>query len=201
MIGLGQARRINRSGDKSHFHQSRGHGGATDYEETATPDAAIRRSGRHIHHLLLQVRRQTSRAGVREEEGLNPVHIRTIHAQRIGMDAHERSGSDAIRQGYPWRKVNIHFAGPRQANINATSTQQGRNLQRNIENHIGLPQTANADRPWIGSTVTGINHHAVAVAGHRGQPGRIHGRSGWTESGGRLPGRGPATHIALTEVI
>ena len=97
MVSVRKTRRINRSSDKSHLNEGRGHGGAADHEKTTASDTTIRCAGRHIHHLLLQIGRQAARSGVREEKGLDPVHIRTVHAQRIGMDAHKGGCPCSIR--------------------------------------------------------------------------------------------------------
>ena len=49
--------------------------------------------------------------------------------------------------------------------------------------------------------MAGINHDAVAVAGHRGQPGRVDRRAGGTESTRWEPGRGTTGQIAFAEII
>ena len=117
------------------------------------------------------------------------------------MDAHESSGPAAICQGHPRRQVHIHLPRAGQAHVNAPGPKQISHLQRHIQNHVGLSQTTNADSPRIRASMTGVDDDAVAVAGHRWQSGRIHRRTGRTESTGWEPGRGTTGEIAFTEII
>ena len=117
------------------------------------------------------------------------------------MDAHEGRGPTAVRQGHPRRQVHIHFTGAGQAHVHAPRPQKVGHLKRHIQNHVGLAQTADADGPRIRPPMTGVDHDAIAVAGHGGQPGRIHRRAGGTESTRWEPGRGTTAEVAFTEII
>jgi len=57
-------------------------------------------------------------------------------------------------------------------------------LQAHVENHVGLAQVVNADRPWIRATMTGIKHDRVAPLGNRRKIAQF-----WNGTARQLEGR------------
>ena len=90
-------------------------------------------------------------------------------AQCIGVDADQDVRAGTIGEVNPRREIHIHFGTARQPHIDTSGPQQSCHLQRDIQHHIRLPQTADPNGTWIRPAVTWINHHPVAVARDHGQ--------------------------------